>query len=389
MPIDLPERPKVALIHDWLVTYRGGEKVLEAIAELFPEAPIFTLFHTPNRSGATLAKHPTHASFLNAVPGAHKIYRHLLPLMPMAIESFDLKGFDLVISSSHCVAKGVIVDPSALHICYCHTPMRYAWDKAGEYFAGWKKALVFPFLHYLRQWDVTSSARVDYFLANSRWIGERIEKYYRRPSSVVYPFVDAGNFSLAAQTAGDYYLIVAGFAPYKRIDLAIEACERLGRKLIIVGEGQDERRLKSLAGSHTTFLGRVDGSKLNDLYAGAKVFLFPGEEDFGIAPLEAMACGRPVIAYGRGGVVETVIDGKTGTFFAEPNVESLAEAIERFERTPGAFDPVACRKRALEFDRARFQSSFRSSVERLWLEHLATKPSPRVYRSPESPSLPV
>lgn len=371
--VNLKGNPRVAIIHDWLITYRGGERMLEAIGELFPNATIFTLFHDPKTLKEVLSHHEIKASFLNKIPKVKKFYRALLPLMPMAIEQFDLGNFDLVISSSHCVAKGVIVSPTALHICYCYTPMRYAWDKTSDYFTGWKKAFTLPFLHYLRQWDVTSSARVDCFIAISNFVKQRIKKYYRRESIVINPFANLEGLQSQDFFSGDYYLTVSALAPYKRVDLAIAACEKLKRRLLVVGDGQDRNRLKQIAGKYTEFLGLVEAEKLKSLYQGARAFLFPGEEDFGIAPLESMACGRPVIAFGRGGTLETVIDGKTGLFFKEPTVDSLINAIEDFERREKEFSKELCIERAVEFSKEKFLLEFTKQVEILWLKNLKTK----------------
>lgn len=355
MPTDI-SKLKVAIVHDWLVSARGGERVLEALCEAFPQAEIFTLFHSKGTNSARIENRKIHTSYLNRLPGVEKYYRYLLPLLPSAAEKFRLDGFDLVISSSHCVAKGVIPNPGTLHISYCYTTMRYAWDQTNQYFGnGIKQWLVLPFLHYLRMWDVTSSARVDQFVAISRFVSQRIEKYYRRSAEVVNPFVDLEHFQPTHGERGDYYLVVSAFAPYKKVELAIEACERLNRKLIIVGGGQDIKKLKALAGKNTHFMGNLPDGQLPELYAGARAFLFPGLEDFGITPLEAMACGTPVIAYGAGGALETVENGKTGLFFLEQTPESLARAIEQFESMPHAFTRHACRERASFFSKTRFQ----------------------------------
>jgi glycosyltransferase involved in cell wall biosynthesis len=361
MPIDISTL-KVAIVHDWLVSARGGERVLDALCESFPQAKIFTLFHKPGMNSPRIESRVAYTSFLNRLPKVEKYYRYLLPFLPSAIEKIRLEGFDLVISSSHCVAKGVITPPNTLHVSYCYTTMRYAWDQTDQYFSGLKQWVVLPFLHYLRMWDVTSAARVDDFIAISHFVSQRIEKYYRRHSEVVNPFVDLEAFHPTAGEKGAYYLVVSAFAPYKKVELAITACESLGRKLLIVGSGQEEKKLRALAGKHTQFLGNLPDSELPDLYAGAQAFLFPGLEDFGITPLEAMACGTPVIAYGAGGVLETVEEGKTGLFFPEQTTESLAQAILQFEKTSSAFTRQACRERALFFSKSRFQKEILGTI---------------------------
>ncbi len=373
MPTDV-SKLKVAIVHDWLVSSRGGERVLDALCETFPQAEIFTLFHRPGRVNRRIESHKIHTSFLNSLPGIEKYYRYLLPIFPFAVERLPVKGFDLVLSSSHCVAKGIIPDPEALHVSYCYTTMRYAWDQYPNYFPpGLKEKLVAPFMHLLRQWDVSSSARVDQFVAISKFISKRIQKYYRRDSKVIYPFVDLEHFKPVHGERGDYYLLVSAFAPYKRVELAIEACQRLDRRLLIVGDGQDAKRLRKLAGRRTQFLGGLTDAELPDLYAGAKALLFPGIEDFGITPLEAMACGTPVIAYGKGGVTETVEDGRTGVFFNEPTVGSLVKAIVQFESLPGACSVKACRDRAQFFSRQRFQTEFLGLIGKLLDETPSTK----------------
>lgn len=379
----LAERyPRVALVHDWLNGYRGGERVLEAIAGLFPKADIFTLFYEKGRIGGQLEKHRIQASWLNGLPGAQKNYRYLLPLFPMTIERFDLTGYDLVISSSHCVAKGIIPGPRTPHLCYCHTTMRYVWDQQAHYFGrGLKSALLTPALHYLRQWDVASSARVDTFLANSAFVADRIRKYYRREAEVVWPFVDLETFRPPAGDRGDYYLIVSAFVPYKRLDLAIEACRTLGRKLLIVGNGPEEKKLRQLASGNADvrFLGALSSEELRDVYSGARAMLFPGEEDFGITPLEAMACGTPVIAYGRGGATETVVDGETGAFFHEQTAEALAEAIARWEARPASDLAQRCYRRAQLFSRREFEAK----IARAALAQAPANLTQRINRSTE------
>lgn len=360
---------RVAVIHDWLNGMRGGEHVLDAILEIFPEAELFTLFYTPGKLNARIENRPIHSSFLNRIPFAAKFYRFFLPLFPLAIENFDLSRFDLVISSSHCVAKGVIPRPDALHICYSHTPMRYIWDQTQNYFkSSILRFFLAPVLHYLRVWDSSSNNRVDHFLANSRWVQARIKKYYGRDSFLLHPFLNSDLFSAGHGEKGNYYLVVSAFAPYKRIDLAIQACERLGRKLVVIGSGQDEKKLLTIAGPHTTFLGRASLETLQEMYAGAKALIFPGQEDFGIVPLESMASGTPVIAYGQGGATDTVVPEKTGLFFQEQTVESLCEAILEFESIKVDWKEL-CLLQANQFTKKTFQDKFTKFVGSAWKSH--------------------
>lgn len=363
MPTKKPT-PRVALVHDWLTSYRGGERVLEAIAELFPDAEIYTLFHVPGTYGSRLSQHPIRPSWLNRLPGVRHFYRYYLPLFPLGIESFDLSHYDLVISSSTCVAKGVIVGPSTRHVCYCNTTMRYIWDQYPQYFGkGVMRVLAAPIAHYLRIWDVTSSARVDRFIANSKYIESRIQKYYRRDSVVVHPFVDLDRFTPKTNAGGDFYLIVSALVPYKRLDLAIEAFNHLQKPLKIVGSGPMEKKLRATAGDTIEFLGPIRDAELASLYQRARALIFPGTEDFGITPLEAMASGTPVIAYGQGGVLETVVGGTTGLFFDEPTAQALSESVRVFERQESLFLPAQCRKRAEEFSKARFVREFKDAAE--------------------------
>lgn len=376
---------RVALVHDWLLSYRGGEKVLEAFCELYPHAEIFTLFHKPGSVGRTIESHPIHTSPLNRLPGSSKHYRYLLPFFPMAAERFDLSGFDLVISTSHCVAKGVVVGPGALHVCYCLTPMRYAWDRSADYFSR-LSGPVSPLLHYLRLWDAASSNRVDHFVAISEWVRERVIKYYRRDADVIPAFVDLEAYRPdPGAIEGDYYLAAGAFAPYKRVDLALEACARLDRSLYVVGTGQDDRRLRRLAGKKTKFLGRVSDEQLRRLYTGARALLFPGEEDFGITPLESMACGKPVIAYGAGGATETVLDGVTGLWFTPQTVDGLCDALLEFERDRKRFTPEACRKQAERFGKDSFKRSFVRVVNGLQSSRLGRADTLPVFRSELTP----
>ncbi len=363
--------PRVALVHDWLTGMRGGEKVLEAIARSFPGAPIFTLFHFPGTVGGALEERPIHTSFLQRAPGIRRYYRHYLPLFPAAVEDLDLTGFDLVISSSHCVAKGVVPPPGSHHICYCHTPMRYAWDQERAYFPcrrGVTARLRGLALTALRAWDVTASRRVDHFLANSHFVAERIRRYYGRPADVLHPPVDVDFFTPrlteedAPESARDYALVVCALAPYKRLDLALGACRKAAVELRIVGTGPEEKALRKQArnsGSPVHFLGRVSGEALRDLYRDALCLLQPGVEDFGIAPVEALACGTPVVATGRGGVLDIVEDGQHGHLVPDQPekgddtaVRNLAEAIDKTRQT--RFNSLDLRCRAETFAPALF-----------------------------------
>jgi len=367
-------RMRTAIIHDWLTCMRGAEKCLEVFCELFPQADIYTLLHIPGACSDQIESMNIHTSFIQHLPLSASKYRNYLPLFPLAIERFKLKDYQLIISSSHCAAKGIIPPPEALHICYIHTPMRYIWDMFDEYFGAdrtgfIKRALIAQFAVRLRVWDAAASNRVDHFLANSHHVRNRVWKYYRREASVVYPPVDTKFFQPAAGK-GDYYLMVSGLVPYKRIDLAIQAFNELKRPLLIIGSGPEEKRLAGLDRfSGIEFMGRLNNEALKKYYQGCRALVFPGEEDFGIVPVEAMACGRPVIAYGRGGALETVIPpGKdhppTGILFEEQNPDSLIKAVKEFEQREQEFDPGAIRGHAEKFDREIFKQKFQESVKR-------------------------
>jgi len=357
---------KVAIIHDWLTGMRGGEKCLEVFCELFPSADIFTLVYKQGSLSKTIENMKIRTSFLQNFPDVENKYRYYLPFMPAAIKSFDLSGYDLVLSSSHCVAKGVSVPGNSMHICYCHTPMRYVWDMYGQYFDNAKittKIAMKILRPYLQRWDVKSSSGVNYFIANSEYVRGRIKRCYDRDSVVIYPPVDTEFFS-PAPSAGtdDYYLIVSAFAPYKRVDLAIKAFNALGLKLKIIGSGQDEKNLKNIAGRNIQFLGWLDNEKLMEHYRNCKALIFPGEEDFGIVPVEAQACGSPVIAYRKGGAVETVVNDVTGVFFDEQDAASLTAAVKRFERME--FDRGKIRENACRFSKAIFEQNIKNFVEK-------------------------
>lgn len=369
---------RVALIHDWLIHMRGGEKVLEALYEVFPEADIFTLFYNRAPLSPLLKRARIYSSFLQFLPGITYYYRWLLPLLPVAIRSLSLAHYDVVISSSHCVAKGCLVPKGALHICYCHTPVRYVWGFREEYFGGYPplvRKMVNTFLERLKKWDLESNQGVHFFIANSENTARRVEKFYGREARVIYPPVDVVEFAQGSEEAnsklkqninipsGDYYLVVSALVPYKRIDLAVCAFNQLGYPLVVVGDGPDRARLKKIASPNVQFLGSVTGAELKQYYTRCRALIFPGEEDFGIVPVEAQACGRPVIAYGKGGVLESVT-GATGVFFSEQTAASLIQAVERFESL--SFHSELMKDQARKFDRAIFKEKIKQAVLSLY-----------------------
>ncbi len=372
-------------MHDWLTGMRGGEKVLEAIAALVPEAPIYTLVHVAGSVSEALETHPIHASFLQRVPGIGRHYRHFLPFFPSAIEDFDLGAYDLILSTSHAVAKGVIPPPGACHLCYCHTPMRYAWDQEHTYFPRRRGAVARLrqlILTGLRVWDVAAVPRVDHFLANSSFVAERIARYYGREAEVLPPPVDVESFAGGESgdgggPAGEYALMVTALNPYKRVELAIAACERRGLELRVVGTGPEMRRLERLAGTRTRLLGRVDDNTLRRLYRRAALFLQPGVEDFGIASVEALASSTPVVAVGRGGILDIVADGEHGVLYkippgAAPEVEeaALIAAIDKSRKL--RFNALKLVTRARSFSVRRFTERFLSTLART--AHLGSDP---------------
>jgi len=366
------DRIKVALVHDWLSGERGGEKVLEVLAEIFPQAPIYTLFHFPGTQCRLIEQRAIRTSFLQRLPFLQKRYRFYLPLFPLAIELFDLREFSLIVSSSHCVAKGVIPHPDALHISYIHSPVRYAWNQYFSYFSPaqlscFSRILIPPIIHYLRLWDESSSARVDHFIANSRAVARRIRKFYRREAEVIHPPVDTEFFCPAEEKAErSGFVIVSALVPYKRIDLAIEVFNQTGEKLNIVGTGPLRKELERKAKPNIRFLGQVSAETLRSLYREARALLLPGEEDFGIAVVEAQACGTPVIAYGRGGAVETVVPGETGLLFDELTPSCLRAALDNFQTLK--FNTSILRSRAMTFARAAFKEKITANCERKWEE---------------------
>ncbi len=342
---------RVAIIHYWLVTMRGGERVLERLLALFPEADIFTHVYDPSAVSDTIRARTVKTSFIQKLPGARRHYQSYLPLMPMALEHLDLRGYDLVISSESGPAKGVITAPDALHMCYVHSPMRYLWDHYHDYrdATGLINRMVMPVLcHGLRKWDTSSAARVDRFLANSRFIRGRISKAWRRPAEVVHPPVDGTLFAPSDDVSREY-LWVGQLVPYKRADLAIDAFNRLGLPLTVVGDGPMAAQLRKRAGPTIKMIPRMSFDQLRAAYAQCRALVFTAEEDFGIVPVEVMASGRPVVALGRGGALDSVVPGRTGVFFAEQTVDAVVEAVEAMERWLPAFDPQESLDRARDF----------------------------------------
>jgi glycosyltransferase involved in cell wall biosynthesis len=372
---------RVALIHDWLTGMRGGERCLEILCELFPQATLHTLLHNQGSVSETISRMKIRTSFVQRLPFASSQYQKYLPLFPTAIEQFDLREYDLVISSSHCVAKGVITTPETCHICYCHTPMRYAWEMYYTYFS---KNSISPllrwsipfFMNYLRTWDERSSDRVDHFVANSRNVGRRIHKHYRRQAEVIYPPVDTDYFGLTNQQ-GEYYLVASALVPYKRIDLAVAAFNRLNRPLLIIGEGPEKGKLMRMARANVKFIDWQPRHRLREYYQGCRALIFPGEEDFGIVPVEAQACGKPVIAFGRGGATESVkgvypnqgaSPSATGVFFYPQTVEALMEAVNYSDSVH--FEPEVIRRQVLRFDQKVFRQRIKDFTEGKFQEHL-------------------
>ena len=368
--ISQPTKPlRVALVHDWLVTLRGGERVLDGLCELYPDATLHTLVRVPGVATPRIEamKHVT--SFADRLPMAHRRHRWLLPFYPAAIEALDLSGFDLVVSSSHCAAKAVISAPGAVHVCYCHTPMRYAWDRTADYVSGSHRLLrlAAPALSvgatWLRQWDKATAVRVDAFIANSHNTAGKIKAFYERDAVVVAPPVEFTRFDAVPPVGGPTYdLVLGGLVPYKRVDLAIEAYRLMPeRQLTIVGDGPERERLQRGAPANVRFVGRVAEEELAGWYAGARALIFPGEEDFGIVPLEAQAAGLPVVAFGKGGALESVVEGQTGVYFHTADPAALAEAVARLDSANIEAD--ACRAHAKTFERDAFLGRMRAAID--------------------------
>jgi glycosyltransferase involved in cell wall biosynthesis len=370
---------RVAIVHHWFISLAGGERVVDIIAGVFPTADVFTLFLDERKLPPAIQKRKIITSFLDKAPAARRVHRHLLPFYPLAVEMLDLSGYDLVITSDSGPMKGVVTDPGATHICYCHSPMRYVWDGYSAYarqMSPLARAIFGLASHYVRNWDYAAAQRVDHFIANSNYVAARIRKYYRRGSTVINPPIDTAQGFLTGDPA-DYYLAVGRLVSYKRTDLLIDACSKLGRKLVIVGDGPEIGHLKKRSTKNVEFLGEVDDSQLRDIYARCRALLFAADEDFGIVPLEAQSFGRPVIAYGKGGSLETVvatnpamerwqtseIDGVTGVFFEQQTVDSLIRAMLRFEAREGSFVPKQIQTHARKFDTAVFVERLRSYVQ--------------------------
>ena len=358
-------QPKVALVHDWLVGQGGGEQVLKCFHDLYPEAPIYTLVYDEARAPKWLEGCDVRTTYIQGWPGGKTHHKLLLSFMPKAWEALDLTEYDLVLSSCMSCCKGVITRPDAVHVCYCHSPIRYVWDLYYDYLEGAsavKRAFMPHMIHNVRMWDFQAAQRVDRFVANSDYVGRRIAKFYRRESTTIHPGIRVPEEPVSEER-GDYYFVLSRFVGYKRIDIAIEACNRLGRKLVVAGSGgEEEERLRAMAGPTVEFVGRVSDEQLRGYYAHARAFLFPGIEDFGLTPLEAMAGGTPVLAYGEGGALETVVDGETGMLFHEQSAEALAACIEEFESR--GFSAAVCRARAEQFSREVFKGEIAAFCER-------------------------
>jgi glycosyltransferase involved in cell wall biosynthesis len=357
---------RVAIIHYWLVGMRGGERVLERLLHLYPQADIFTHVYVPDLMSATIRARPIYTSFIQKLPGSHRHYQKYLPLMPMALEGLNLRGYDLVVSSESGPAKGVIAAPDALHICYTHSPMRYLWDHYHDYHASagaLTRLLMPPLFNYLRQWDTTSAARVDHFVANSNFIKQRIARAWRREADVVHPPVAVHEFQIADEIS-EQYLWVGQMIAYKRPDIVVEAFNQLGLPLLMVGDGDMADAIEKKAGPNIIVKRRLDFTQLKQAYATCKGLVFAAEEDFGIVPVEANASGRPVIAFGRGGINDSIVSGETGLFFGDQSAGAIVEAIEAFEHWLPHFDPAVAVKNASRFAPDFFDAGFLAAVRK-------------------------
>lgn len=373
---------KTCFVHEYLIDYGGAEQVLKGLLEIWPNSPIFTLIYDKEGNCKNIIQSTeVIGSFLNKFPFAKRNHRAYLPLMPLAIEQLDLSGYDVVISESHAIAKGVITGPHQLHIGYVHTPIRYAWDMQGQYLEhaglekGLKSFITRALLHYLRIWDMRTVAGVDYYIANSKFIARRIMKLYKREAAVIYPPVDVDRFIIGKEKE-DFYITVSRLVSYKKVDLIVRAFDQLpDRKLVVIGDGPELKALKKIASSNITFMGFQSEAVIGDMLKRAKAFVYAAEEDFGIVPVEAQACGTPVIAYGKGGVLETVVAGETGFFFDEQTESALIEAIKNFEQSE-SLDPEMIRQNAERFNKARFLREMAAFVEEKSAEFFGNKYNP-------------
>jgi glycosyltransferase involved in cell wall biosynthesis len=358
---------KVAIVADWLTNLGGAERVIETIMELYPDADLFTTVYNPDKMSKVFHERKITTSFLQYIKAARTNWQKFLPLLPAAIENLDLTGYDVVISSSSSVGHGVLTSPDTLHFCYCHNPMRYAWDGCHEYieeskFGKITKAIIPYFLNYIRLWDYYAADRPDYYIANSKFVKKRIKKYFEKDSVVIHPPVDTTMFSPADDDKiGDYFLVLSRLVHFKKVDLVVRAFSKLGLTLKIVGTGPEEEHLKDIAGPSVDFLGHVSNAEVGKLLQRCQAMIFPQEEDFGITPLEAMASGRPVIAYKAGGALETVVEGVTGTFFEEQTEDCLMDVVRDFDAH--AYNRDLLRKHALKFNKARFKKELKEYIE--------------------------
>ncbi|MCK4918787.1 MAG: glycosyltransferase [Candidatus Pacebacteria bacterium] len=387
------QKQKIAIVHDFLTYFGGAEQVLKSLHSLYPEAPIYTLLYDKKKMKRYFPKAKIRTSFLNKLPKfLRRRKKYLLPLMPTAVETFDLRAFDIVISSSSSFAKGIITKPKTAHICYCHTPTRFLWDWHLNYLKenkiqGIKKVLILPILHYMRMWDKAASERVDYFIANSKNTAKRIEKFYGMKNEVIYPPCDTvkglhfddnfmetklQDFAHAIpqpfetmEPLKEYFLIVSRLSPYKKIDIAVEAFNKLDLPLIIIGEGEDRKRLENMAEKNIKFLGFQSAEKLVEYYQNCQAFIFPGEDDFGITAIEAMSFGKPVLAFRKGGLKETVIEGETGEFFDDAIPEILADGVRRLKNNYKKYDSVKIKNQANKFSRKNFENSMKKFIEKV------------------------
>ncbi len=360
-----------ALVHHWFLSMTGGEKVCEALCEILDAPDMFSILADPQVLSPELRKSVLTTSFVQRIPGARKWYRYYTWMFPLAVELFDLSAYDLVISNDSNAVKGIITRPETCHICYCHSPMRYAWSMFQDYLKGSgpiRSALTSLVMHYLRLWDYSAAARVDFFVGNSKAVRDRIRSYYRRDAKVIHPPCDIEKFQVSSQSQ-DYYLSAGRLVDYKQVAMAVRAFGENGMRLIVAGDGPQKNYLKSIAKKNIEILGWVSDEELSTLYSGCKALIFPGEEDFGIVPVEAQACGKPVIAYGRGGALETVVHGKTGLFFKNPTPTALNETIAEFESTSDRYDPLTIRQHAEHFGKKRFQREFLEFVQECLDEH--------------------